>query len=337
MRKIAITILSLLTLGLSPALAQATDQVPELQQNSDWFKTVFSDLWMACIERNADVQYIEHKVQPNTNAKALYRSWVNNACTVPGKEHYYNVKPGYGFPADVSPVIYGPPEIEGKPILSLGEALTLQSMIKNNHAHLYGCAWDYVREPSSKMHESAKKTLVEMCGEEAVARLDASLSKRKNTGPADVSSIDSNWYYTAFRNLWSSHIGRDPYLQFVELKLIKDKNARPAYKAWLTNMSTTPGDEQSIQSLEAPNTTTLFHKAPIVDGKPILGQAETVQVNETVKSERFKLATYLKEYVHTDSEEMRSKAKTKLIEMCGEEAIRRLDKAVSQNKTHEPL
>ncbi|MFA6211725.1 MAG: hypothetical protein WC714_19960 [Candidatus Obscuribacterales bacterium] len=337
MRKIAITILSLLALGQAPALAQATDQVAELQQNSDWFKTSFRELWTACIERSRDLQFIEDKLIQGKGARAVYRAWVLDGCTNPGTQHYCNVKPGYGPQAEASPNICVPPHFEGKPLIGNTDALSLAMVIRKVHDRLSESVLNYVCEPTGIRYESDRKAIIEMCGEEAVARLDASLSKRKNTGPVDVSSIDSNWYYTAFRNLWSSHIGRDPYLQFVELKLIKDKNARPAYKPWLTNMSTTPGDEQSIQSLEAPNTTTLFHKAPIVDGKPILGQAETVQVNETVKSERFKLATYLKEYVHTDSEEMRSKAKTKLIEMCGEEAIRRLDKAVSQNKTHEPL
>lgn len=337
MKKFAITIFSLLTFGVAPALAQTADQVVNNQPNSDWFQTVFSDLWMACIERDADVQYIEHKVQPNTNAKALYRTWVNNACTIPGKEHYYNVKPGYGSPAEVSPVIYGPPEIEGKPILPMAEGISLMLFIKQRHEHLYNCACDYVREPSGNTHESAKKTLVEMCGTEAVARLDASLAKRKKAEPAEVSSSDRNWYYRAFKNLWASHIERDPEIQFFELKLIKDKNARPAYKAWLINMCTTPGDEQGIEGLQAPNTAPLFHKAPIVDGKPIFDQAETWQLNETVKSNRFKLATNLRDYVHTDSKEQRAKAKAILIEMCGEEAVERLDKVMAENKAIEQL
>lgn len=179
MRKIAITILSLLALGQAPALAQATDQVAELQQNSDWFKTSFRELWTACIERSPDIQFMGRKFVKGDSAEALYKAWVNNACTVPGKEHYYNVKQGYGSPAEVSPVIYGPPEIEGKPILSLGEALTLQSMVRNNHEHLYRCACDYVREPSGKIHESANKALIDMCGKDAVMRLDEAVAKNK--------------------------------------------------------------------------------------------------------------------------------------------------------------
>jgi len=337
MKKFAITIFSLLTFGVAPALAQTADQVTELQQNSNWFQTVFSDLWMACIERDADVQYIEHKVQPNTNAKALYRTWVNNACTIPGKEHYYNVKPGSGSPAEVSPVIYGPPEIEGKPILPMAEGISLMLSIKHRHEHLYNYACDYVREPSGKIHESAKKAIVEMCGAEAVARLDASAAKRKQTELAEVNSPDVNWYYTALKSLWSSHIERDPYLQFVEQRLLKDHSAKLAYKAWLTNMCTTPGDEQSIEGLQAPNTTPLPHKAPIVDGKPIFDQAETANLNYTVKSNRFKLATNLRDYVHTDSKEQQAKAKESLLEMCGAEAVERLDKAMAENKAIEQL
>ncbi|MBA4077694.1 MAG: hypothetical protein C0508_21880, partial [Cyanobacteria bacterium PR.023] len=94
---------------------------------------------------------------------------------------------------------------------------------------------------------------------------------------------------------------------------------------------------QSIEGLQAPNTAPLFHKAPIVDGKPIFDQAETWQLNETVKSNRFKLATNLRDYVHTDSNEKRAKAKAILIEMCGAEAVERLDKAMAENKAIEQL
>lgn len=330
MKKIVITIFSLLTLGVAPALAQTPDQVTESQQNSEWFKTSFRELWTESIERSRDLQFIEDKLTQGKGAKALYKAWVLNACTVPGKEHYYNVKPGYGSPAEVSPVIYGPPEIEGKPILPMAEGISLMLFIKQRHEHLYNCACDYVREPSGNTHESAKKAIVELCGEEAVARLDASLAKRKPTEPAEVNSPDADWYYTALKSLWSSHIERDPYFQFVELKLIKDKNARPAYKAWLINMCTTPGDEQSIEGLQAPNTTPLFHKAPIVDGKPIFDQAETANLNYTVKSNRFKLATNLRDYVHTDSKEQRAKAKAILIEMCGEEEVKALDTKIAE-------
>ncbi len=297
----------------------------------------FKNLWASHIERDPEIQFFEQKVIQEKNAKTLYRTWVLNACTVPGKEHYYNVKLGYGSPAEVSPVIYGPPEIEGKPILPMAEGISLMLMIKHSHEHLYTCACDYVREPSGKIHENAKNTIVEMCGEEAVARLDASLAKRKQTEAAEMNSPGVNWYYTALKNLWSSHIGRDPYLQFVELKLIKNSSARLAYKVWLTNMCTTPGDEQSITGLQSPNTTTVFHKAPIVDGKPIFDKAVTWQLNETVKSNRFKLATNLRDYVHTDSKEQRAKAKESLLEMCGAEAVERLDKAMAENKAIEQL
>ncbi len=154
---------------------------------------------------------------------------------------------------------------------------------------------------------------------------------------AEDQQTDSNCYYTAFRNLWCSHIGRDPYLQFVEQRLLKDHSAKLAYKAWLTNMCTTPGDEQSVTGLQSPNTTTVFHKTPIVDGKPILEQAETWQVNETVKSNRFRLASNLRDYVHTDSKENRAKAKENLMEMCGAEAVERLGKAMEENKAIEQL
>lgn len=317
--------------------AQAEDEPRDQRSDQNWYKSAFKDLWASHIERDPEIQFIEHKVLPNKSAKALYRTWVNNACTVPGKEHYYNVRPGYGFPADVSPVIYGPPEIEGKPILPMAEGISLMLSIKHRHEHLYNYACDYVREPSGKIHESAKKAIVEMCGAEAVARLDASAAKRKQTELPEVNSPDVNWYYTTLKSLWSSHIERDPYLQFVEQRLLKDHSAKLAYKAWLTNMCTTPGDEQSIEGLQAPNTTPLFHKAPIVDGKPIFDQAETANLNYTVKSNRFKLATNLRDYVHTDSKEQRAKAKESLLEMCGAEAVERLDKAMAENKAIEQL
>lgn len=317
--------------------AQAEDEPRDQRSDQNWYKSAFKDLWASHIERDPEIQFIEQKVLPNKSAKALYRTWVNNACTVPGNEHYYNVKPGYGFPADVSPVIYGPPEIEGKPILSPAEGITLMLMIKRRHEQLYKCACDYVRESSGKMHESAKKTLVEMCGAEAVARLDASAAKRKQTEPAEVSSPDVNWYYTAFKSLWASYIGRAPELNFIEQRLIKDDRAKQEYKAWLANMCTTPGDEQSIQGLEAPNTAPLFHKAPIVDGKPVIEQAETFHVNEIVKSNRFKLASFFKEYVYTDSKEQRANAKEFLLEMCGEDAVKKLDKAMATNRAKEQL
>lgn len=145
MKRIAITIFSLLTFGVAAALAQTGDPVTELQQNSDWFKTSFRDLWTAFIESSRDLQFIEDKLIQDKGAKALYKAWVLNACTVPGKEHYYNVKPGYGFPADVSPLIYGPPEIEGKPILPMAEGISLMLSIKHRHEDLYKYACDYVR------------------------------------------------------------------------------------------------------------------------------------------------------------------------------------------------
>jgi|GEM_PF-1749511 len=324
---------------LDASLAKRKKAEPAVVSSSDrnWYYPAFKNLWASHIERDPEIQFLEQKVIHEKNAKTLYRTWVMSACTVPGKEHYYNVRPGYGSPAEVSPVIYGPPEIEGKPILPMAEGISLMLSIKNRHDHLYNYACDYVREPSGKIHESAKKTLVEMCGAEAVARLDASLAKRKPTEPAEVNLPDANWYYTALKSLWSSHIERNPYLQFVELKLIKDKNARPAYKAWLINMCTTPGDEQSIKGLETPNLAPLFHKAPLVDGKPLFDRAETWQLNETVKSNRFRLATNLRDYVHTDSNEKRAKAKAILVEMCGEAAVKRLDEELAKCKTKEQL
>jgi hypothetical protein len=178
MKKFAITIFSVLTFGVAPALAQTADPVPELQQNSDWFQTSFRDLWTTFIESSRDLQFIEDKLIQDKGAKALYKAWVLNACTVPGKEHYYNVKPGYGSPAEVSPAIYGPPEVGGKPIFGPADALPLQVVIRKNHEHLYESVCDYVREPSGKIHESAKKTIVEMCGEEAVKALDTKIAEK---------------------------------------------------------------------------------------------------------------------------------------------------------------
>lgn len=240
------------------------------------------------------------------------------------------MKPGYGPPAEVSPNICLPPHFEGKPLIGNADALSLAMVLRKVHDRLSESVFNYVYEPTGIRHESDRKAIIEMCGEEAVARLDASLAKRKPTEPAEVNSPDVNWYYTALKSLWSSHIKRDPYLQFVELKLIKDKNARAAYKAWLINMCTTPGDEQSIKGLETPNLAPLFHKAPIVDGKQLFDRAETWQLNETVKSNRFRLATNLRDYVHTDSNEKRAKAKAILIEMCGEEAVKALDTKIAE-------
>lgn len=334
MNKFAITIFSLLTLSVAQALAQNTNQPVDNQPSSEWFQTVFSDLWMACIERDADVQYIEHQVQPNRSAKALYRTWVNNACTVPGNEHYYNIKPGCGSPAEVSPVIYGPPEIEGKPILSPAEGISLMVLIKDRHEHLYNYARDYVREPSGKMHESAKKALVEMCGIEAVEKLDASLTKRKQTESANANSIESNWYKHEFSVLWQSHIEKDPEINHFEEKLIPNKSAKTLYRTWVTNLCVTPGEKPYIavtaRDGHSPNIVPAFHGSPKADGKPILSPMDAATAQFTVELNHDRLETAYRSFIGEATEEKRLRAKQTLVEMCGEEAVRRLDTKIAE-------
>lgn len=334
-KRVFISILLAALFGASFS-AQAEDEPRDQTSAQNWYKSAFKDLWVSHIERDPEIKDFEEKLIPSKSAKTLYRTWVTNQCVTPGYKPYIAVKSRDGHSPDIVPAFHGSPIADGKPILSPMDAATAQFTVELNHDRLETAYRTFIGEATEEKRLHAKRTLIEMCGEEAVGKLNASLTIQK-TGPADESSTDPNWYYTAFRNLWSSHIERDPYLQFIELKLIKDNSARLAYKAWLINMCTTPGDEQSIEGLQAPNTTPLFHKAPIVDGKPIFDQAETANLNYTVKSNRFKLATNLRDYVHTDSKEQRAKAKESLLEMCGAEAVERLDKATAENKAIEQL
>lgn len=179
MKRIAITIFSLLTFGVAPAFAQTADPVPELQQNSDWFKSSFRDLWTACIERSPDMQFIEHKLVQGKGARAVYRAWVLDGCTNPGNQHYSNVKPGYGPPAEVSPNICLPPHFEGKPLIGNAEALSLAMILRKVHDRLSESVLNYVYEPTRIRHDSDRKAIVEMCGEAAVERLDNAISQNK--------------------------------------------------------------------------------------------------------------------------------------------------------------
>ena len=160
---------------MAPISAQAEDKPID----SNWYKSAFSALWASHIERNPDIQFIEQKVIQDKNAKALYRTWVMNACTTPGQEHYSYIKPGYGFPADVASTYYGPPKLEGKPILEIAEAVTLYQMVKNRNDHLFSNYREYVYSDSNENRAKAKAYLIEMCGEEAVRRLDSKIAERK--------------------------------------------------------------------------------------------------------------------------------------------------------------
>lgn len=326
MKRWVIAPILLATLFVTAISAWAQDKLID----SNWYKHEFSVLWQSHIERDPEIKHFEEKLIPNKSAKTLYRTWVTNQCVTPGEKPYIAVQARDGHSPEIVPAFHGSPKADGKHILSPLDAATAQFTVELNRDRLEAAYRTFIGEATEDKRLHAKTTLVEMCGAEAVSRLDASLAKRKKAEPAVVSSSDRNWYYPAFKNLWASHIERDPEIQFFELKLIKDKNARPAYKAWLINMCTTPGDEQGIEGLQAPNTAPLFHKAPIVDGKPIFDQAETWQLNETVKSNRFKLATNLRDYVHADSNEKRAKAKAILIEMCGEEEVKALDTKIAE-------
>lgn len=153
---------------------------------------------------------------------------------------------------------------------------------------------------------------------------------------AEDQPSDSNWYKSAFSDLWASHIERDPEIQFFEQKIIQDKNAKALYRTWVTNMCVTPGEKPYIavkgRDGHSPDIVPAFHGSPKTDGKPILSPMDAATVQFTVELNHDRLEASYRNYIRETSEEKRERAKKTLIEMCGTKAVERLDEALAKNK-----
>lgn len=176
MNRSVFILIFLTALLLAPIAAQAEDKPID----SNWYKSAFSDLWASHIERDPDIKLFEEKTTPNKSAKTLYRTWVTNQCITPGEKPYIAVWSKDEHTPDIVPAFHGSPKSEGKPILSPMDAATVQFTVELNHDRIEASYRNYIRETSEEKRERAKKTLIEMCGADAVKRLDEAVAKHKS-------------------------------------------------------------------------------------------------------------------------------------------------------------
>ena len=153
-------------------------QAAESSADSTWYNHELKLLWESHIENDLEYKHLEEKISSDKNAKTLYRNWIKNSCLTPGDKPYIAAKPSDGHSSDTVPVFHGSPKADGKPILNPPDAATVQFTVELNHDRLEKAYSNYTRAISEDKQELAKKTLVEMCGAEAVKRLDARIYQK---------------------------------------------------------------------------------------------------------------------------------------------------------------
>jgi len=154
---------------------------------------------------------------------------------------------------------------------------------------------------------------------------------------AEDKLIDSNWYKHEFSVLWQSHIERDPDIKHFEGKLIPTKSAKTLYRTWVTNQCVTPGEKPYIAAKardgHSPDIVPAFHGSPKADGKPIFNPMDAATAQFTVELNHDRLETAFRNFIGEATEEKRLHAKTTLVEMCGEEAVKALDTKLSERNS----
>lgn len=174
LKNIVFKLFSVAILYTLAASANAEDALID----SNWNKHEFSVLWQSHIERDPEIKHFEEKLIPNKSAKTLYKKWVSNQCVTPGEKPYIAVQARDGHSPEIVPAFHGSPKADGKHILSPLDAATAQFTVELNHDRLEAAYRNFIGEVTEEKRLHAKRTLIEMCGEEEVKALDTKIAER---------------------------------------------------------------------------------------------------------------------------------------------------------------